>query len=62
MDQSITIGLDLAKAVFQVHRIDSHGCLSPSVAAGAGVGVLFTGAALPRRHGGLLRRILWSAR
>ncbi|MEM0943923.1 MAG: IS110 family transposase, partial [Pseudomonadota bacterium] len=25
MDQLITIGLDLAKSVFQVHGVDAHG-------------------------------------
>ena len=49
-----TIGLDLAKSVFQVHVLMGRvGCDAQDTAPGAGAAVLRQAAALPCRHGGV---------
>jgi hypothetical protein len=51
--QITTIGLDLAKSVFQVHAVDAEGHMvfRKSVAAGAGSAVLPQACLLPRGYG-----------
>ena len=58
MNEVITIGVDLAKNVFQVHGVDAEGnvVVQPTVEAGAGASVLQETAALPGWHGGLCHR------
>jgi hypothetical protein len=53
--QITTIGLDIAKNVFQVHGIDAAEkvVVSEATAAQPGAGILQVAAALPYRHGGL---------
>ena len=52
--QISTIGLDIAKNVFQVHGMDDRKGRRPETAPTApGAGVLQSVAAVPDRHGGL---------
>jgi hypothetical protein len=55
MQAVTTIGLDIAKSVFQVHGIDveGRGDNPPSVEASVRAGVLPEAAAVPDRHRGL---------
>ena len=55
MEEVSTIGLDLAKSVFQVHwdRCGRPGGGAPAVASGRGSWVLREAAALPGRYGSL---------
>ena len=52
-----TVGLDLAKNVFQAHGADASGrvVLAPEAATRSGAGVLQPAAALPGRDGSLRR-------
>ncbi len=52
--QITTIGLDLAKNVFQVHGVDADGpCPPKAPAPSGGAAVLRQASALPGRPGGL---------
>ena len=53
MSEITTIGLDLAKHVFQVHGVDANGanCCAQATAACTGAGVLQPVAALPNWAG-----------
>jgi hypothetical protein len=51
--QITTIGLDIAKNVFQVHGIDAEGRRSEATSAQPNTGVLRGAAALPCGYGGL---------
>jgi hypothetical protein len=51
--QITTIGLDIAKNVFQVHGIDAAENRSEATSARPNTGVLRGAAALPCGHGGL---------
>ncbi len=49
-----TVGIDLAKSIFQVHAVDAAGHVVVRKArAGAGPAVLRQAAAMPGRHGGV---------
>ena len=60
MGEVSTIGLDLAKNVFQVHGIDAAGrvLVRRQLRRGEVLGVFREAAALPGRHGGLRHRSL----
>ena len=59
-----TIGLDLAKNVFQVHAIDARGrsCCPQGAAPRAGAAVLRSGSPVSGRHGGVRDEPLLGAR
>jgi hypothetical protein len=57
-----TIGLDLAKSVFQVHGVDAPGCGSQVASTVADAAVFRQVASLPGRHGGLRHVTLLGAR
>ena len=49
--QTVTIGLDIAKSVFQVHGVDAQGTVrhSAAVEAATGAAILQEAASLPDR-------------
>ena len=53
--QITTVGLDLAKRIFQVHAVDASGdvVVRKALAPIASSGVLLQVATLPDRHGGV---------
>ena len=63
MGEVTTIGLDLAKSVFQAHGADASGAGFPEEAATRpGAGVLLQSAAVRRGDGGLRQRPLLGPR
>ena len=61
---AMTVGIDLAKSVFQVHGVDSSGEIDSAPPAGAQppVGLFRAAVALPDRHRGLRERASLGAR
>ena len=58
MSELVTVGIDLAKSIFQIHGVDESGRVlvpSPTPSKPA-ARVLREAAALSHRHGGLRRR------
>ena len=64
MEAIVTIGLDIAKSVFQVHGVDADGAVVVRRSADAreGAVVLREASALPRRPGGLRHGSLLGSR
>ena len=61
MPRNTTIGLDLAKKVFQVHGVDAEGKMVVARKLRRKEVLAFFAGAVPRRHGGLRQCALLGA-